>query len=172
MRGLRGRDLLIALSRPPPPDDRQLAIGIAGAGYEGNLTSDSTRIDGYVLSTDLAPTVLHRLGVEPPSEMSGEPIRVRGLRRRRRGGVARRADGRDPTASRAGDRGQPAGLVLATALAVAIGGGRAARRRVLPLLALTIVYVPAAPAGRRPRCGRARQSSGCSSCSGRRPSRR
>ncbi|HEU4599275.1 MAG TPA: hypothetical protein VFS26_05975, partial [Solirubrobacterales bacterium] len=47
--------LVIAIERPPPAKDRQLAIGIAGAGFDGNLTSDSTRLDGYVLSTDVAP---------------------------------------------------------------------------------------------------------------------
>jgi hypothetical protein len=75
---LRGDDLLIAIERPPPAEDQGLAIGIAGAGYDGNLTSDSTRLDGYVLSTDVAPTILRRLGVEVPSQMSGEPIRAEG----------------------------------------------------------------------------------------------
>lgn len=75
---LRGNDLLIAIERPPPPEDEALAIGIAGRGFDGNLTSDSTRLDGYVLSTDLAPTILERLGVEVPAEMSGRPIRAEG----------------------------------------------------------------------------------------------
>jgi hypothetical protein len=75
---LRGDDLLIAIERPPPRKNRALAIGIAGAGYDGNLTSDSTRLDGYVLSTDLAPTILERLGVAIPQQMSGQPIRAEG----------------------------------------------------------------------------------------------
>src|SRR4249919_2053530 len=76
--GLRGDDLLIAIERPPPEQDRGLAIGIAGRGYDGNLTSDSTRLDGYVLSTDIAPTILDRLGIAVPSEVSGRPIRGEG----------------------------------------------------------------------------------------------
>jgi hypothetical protein len=76
--GLRGNDLLIAIERPPPERGRALSIGIAGAGYDGNLTSDSTRLDGYVLATDVAPTILGRLGVAVPSQMSGEPIRAEG----------------------------------------------------------------------------------------------
>jgi hypothetical protein len=76
--GLRKGDLLIVISAPPPPENEQLAIGIAGQGFEGNLTSDSTRIDSYVLSTDVAPTVLDWLGVEIPAEMSGQPIRGEG----------------------------------------------------------------------------------------------
>ncbi|MGC1166184.1 MAG: hypothetical protein WA862_08745 [Solirubrobacterales bacterium] len=76
--GLRGNDLLIAIERPPPAKDRGLAIGLAGAGYDGNLTSDSTRLDGYVLATDVAPTILERLGMGVPSQMSGEPIRAEG----------------------------------------------------------------------------------------------
>jgi hypothetical protein len=76
--GLRGGDLLIAIERPPPEKNRALSIGIAGRGYDGNLTSDSTRLDGYVLSTDVAPTILERLGVAVPSQMSGQPIRAEG----------------------------------------------------------------------------------------------
>jgi hypothetical protein len=77
---LRGADLLIALERPPPRPDHQLTIGIAGRGFRGNLTSDSTRLRGYVLSTDIAPTILERLGAPVPSQMSGEPIRSEGGR--------------------------------------------------------------------------------------------
>ena len=76
--GLRGEDLLIAIERPPPARNRALAIGIAGEGYDGNLTSDSTRLDGYVLATDVAPTILERLGLAVPSQMSGQPIRAEG----------------------------------------------------------------------------------------------
>jgi hypothetical protein len=75
---LRGDDLLIAIERPPPPEHEALAIGIAGEGFEGNLTSDTTRTDGFVLSTDLAPTILDRYGIAIPDEMSGEPIRAEG----------------------------------------------------------------------------------------------
>ncbi len=73
--GLRGDDLLIAVQRPPPASDSALAIGIAGRGFAGNLTSDSTRINGYVLATDLAPTILRRFGVAVPAQVSGQPIR-------------------------------------------------------------------------------------------------
>jgi hypothetical protein len=79
-RTLRGADMLIAIERPPPVPDGQLAIGIAGRGFQGNLTSDSTRLRGYVLSTDLAPTILDRLGIAVPSQMNGEPIRSEGSR--------------------------------------------------------------------------------------------
>ncbi len=77
-RSLRGGDLLIAIARPTGRSDDPLPIGIAGLGFDGNLTSDSTRIDGYVLSTDVAPTILERLGVEVPPEMSGQPIHSEG----------------------------------------------------------------------------------------------
>ena len=70
--------LVIAIERPPPAKERQLAIGIAGPGFDGNLTSDSTRLDGYVLSTDVAPTILDYFGVPIPDEMSGQPIRSEG----------------------------------------------------------------------------------------------
>ena len=72
----RGDDLLIAIERPPPAENEALVVGVAGRGFDGNLTSDSTRMDGYVLSTDLAPTILEQLGVEAPAEMSGRPVRT------------------------------------------------------------------------------------------------
>jgi hypothetical protein len=70
--------LLIVIARPTGRSDEPLPIGISGRGFDGNLTSDSTRIDGYVLSTDVAPTILDRLEIEVPSEMSGQPIRSEG----------------------------------------------------------------------------------------------
>ncbi len=72
---LEGHDLLIAIRDAPPDEDKQLPIGIAGAGFEDTLTSSSTRTDGFVLSTDVAPTILGRFGIEKPEEMAGEPIR-------------------------------------------------------------------------------------------------
>jgi hypothetical protein len=78
VKSLEGDDLLIAMEEPPPPESRALAVGIAGRGFDGDLTSDSTRMDGYVLSTDLAPTILRRFGLAIPSEMTGEPIRAEG----------------------------------------------------------------------------------------------
>lgn len=75
---LREGDLLIAIERPPPATNHELAVGIAGGGFDGTLTSDSTRMRGFVLSTDIAPTILSRLGIAVPSEMSGEPIHTEG----------------------------------------------------------------------------------------------
>jgi hypothetical protein len=78
VRRLRGNDLVVAIGRAPPEKNRQLAVGIAGRGFDGDLTSDSTRTDGYVLSTDIAPTILGRLGVAVPSAISGQAIRAEG----------------------------------------------------------------------------------------------
>lgn len=138
---LRGDDLLIAIERPPPATNRALAIGIAGRGFDGNLTSDSTRLDGYVLSTDLAPTILERLGVEVPAQMSGQPIETEGEV--------------DPAAvTRLGDRlsviserrGAVIGLsllawVVALGLAIAATWGGAARVGV-KLAGLATIYLP------------------------------
>jgi hypothetical protein len=74
----RGDELLIGVASPTGKSDQPLPIGIAGRGFDGNLTSDSTRMDGYVLATDVAPTILQRLGVAVPSQMSGQPIRAEG----------------------------------------------------------------------------------------------
>jgi hypothetical protein len=77
---LRGDDLLIAMERPPPGEQEVLAIGLAGDGYEGNLTSDTTRTPGLALTTDIAPTILDRLGLPVPGEMAGHSIRSEGDR--------------------------------------------------------------------------------------------
>ncbi len=77
-RSLPRDGLLIAFASPPPVKDRAIPIGIAGPAFGGNLISDSTRTDGYVLSTDVAPTILRLLGVPVPSQMDGEPIRSEG----------------------------------------------------------------------------------------------
>lgn len=42
------------------PNDRRYPIAVIGAGYEGLLTSDSTRIPGLVSIADVAPTALGR----------------------------------------------------------------------------------------------------------------
>jgi hypothetical protein len=70
--------LLIAIARPTGNSDEPLPIGISGEGFDGNLTSGSTRMDGYVLSTDVAPTILRHFGIPVPSAMSGQPIRSEG----------------------------------------------------------------------------------------------
>ena len=143
VRSLRGRDLLIAFSRPPPASEGQLAVGIAGAGFRGNLTSDSTRLDGYVLSIDLAPTILGRLGIPVPSEMSGEAIRS----------VAGGPDAADVVSLGARmeqiqpRRGRVIGLtILGWALVAglaALAGGWAVARRAAGLLALAVILLPA-----------------------------
>jgi len=138
---LRGGDLLIAIERAPPEAGRALTIGIAGRGFDGELTSDSTRLDGYVLATDVAPTILERLGVDVPAEMSGRPIRAEGAV-----DVAAIESLGDRMAAIPDRRGPVIGFALlawivALALAAVLGGGRAARPAVR-MLALAIVYLP------------------------------
>jgi hypothetical protein len=139
--GLRGNDLLIAVERPPPPKNHALAIGIAGRGFHGNLTSDSTRTDGYVLSTDIAPTILERFGIAVPSQMSGQSIRSEGT------ADAAAVESRGARmAVISARRGPVIGLGLAVwlgalGLAIAIGRGRAARFG-LELVGLSVVYLP------------------------------
>ena len=75
--GMPADELLIAFVEPSR-GRKVVPIGIAGGGFEGNLTSDSTRTNGYVLSTDIAPTILRRFGIRTASGMDGEPIRAGG----------------------------------------------------------------------------------------------
>jgi hypothetical protein len=67
-------DMLIAITSGVGSDQELLPAGIAADGFEGNLTSASTRTDGVVLTTDLGPTVLEHFDVDVPDEMNGTEI--------------------------------------------------------------------------------------------------
>ncbi len=138
---LRANDLLIAIERPPPITDSALAIGIAGRGFDGDLISDSTRMNGYVLSTDIAPTILQRFGIALPSQISGQAIRSTGATDA--AAVASLGARLRVIPQR---RGPVIGLslflwILALALAILASRGRAARPGV-KLLALCVIYLP------------------------------
>ena len=132
---------MIAIARPTGVDDDPLPIGIAGRGFGGDLTSDSTRTDGYVLSTDIAPTILGRFGIDVPSEMSGSrsPARARST-------PARSTALGERMAVISHRRGPVIGFSLlawlvALAAAIALTRGAAARSGVR-LIALAVVYLP------------------------------
>jgi hypothetical protein len=72
------RGLVIAIATPTGKSDEPIPIGIAGPGYHGDLTSDTTRTNGYVTSTDVAPTVIEFFGGEVPDQMIGQAIRSEG----------------------------------------------------------------------------------------------
>jgi hypothetical protein len=137
-----GRDaLVIAIARPTGETDAPLPIGIAGRGFDGNLTSDSTRMDGYVLSTDVAPTILDHFGIGIPSEMSGQPIRSEGSVDL--AAIDSLGDRMGVISSR---RGPVIGLniaiwLLALALVALLSRGRLARPAVRAA-GLAIVYLP------------------------------
>jgi hypothetical protein len=135
------KHLLIAIARPTGRSDEPLPIGIAGRGFDGDLTSDSTRTAGYVLSTDVAPTVLAWFGVEVPSAMSGQPIRAEGAvdPAALESLVARM----DVVSSRRGPViGLPIAAWLLLALLIAAASRGALARAAVRLLALAIVYLP------------------------------
>jgi hypothetical protein len=140
--GLDDDALLVAIERPPPAHDRALSIGAAGRGLAGTLTSDSTRMRGYVLSTDVAPTVLSRLGLPVPSQMSGQPIEGEG--EVDPGFLGRLADRLAAIGPR---RGPVVGvsIILWVALSALAGiaFGRRGLRAALPVLAVAIAYLPA-----------------------------
>ena len=50
-------------------------VVMAGKGVtRGLILSPSTRTPGLCTNTDIAPTVLHFLGVRPPAQMVGRPL--------------------------------------------------------------------------------------------------
>jgi hypothetical protein len=133
--------LTIAIARPTGSSDAPLPIGIAGHGFDGNLTSGSTRMDGYVLSTDVAPTVLDWLGIPVPGEMSGQPIRSEGSVDTE--SIEALEARMDVISSRRGPAiGLPIAAWLLLALGAALIGGAALARRAVRVLALSLVYLP------------------------------
>jgi hypothetical protein len=139
---LGGADMLIALERPPPEAGDLLSVGVAGEGFDGLLTSDSTRLPGLVLTTDLAPTILERLGMTVPAEMSGNELRTEG-----EPSAAEVAALEERLAEVRPRRGPVIGsTVLAwialCLIAIALVGRRAARTGIA-LLALAAIYLPA-----------------------------
>ncbi|MEW6173589.1 MAG: hypothetical protein AB1510_11085 [Bacillota bacterium] len=82
---LSGRDLLIIVS--PTPSSTALQDGdwftpvvFAGRGVTPGsvITSPSTRRQGIIINTDLAPSVLEFLNVQPLATMSGRPVTFAG----------------------------------------------------------------------------------------------
>lgn len=140
-RALAPRDLLIAFERPPAEDDRQLALAVAGLGG-GLVTSASTRLDGLVLATDLAPTILARFGLEAPAAMAGQPVEV--VPASDPAAEAQRLD--DRMAAVSPRRGEAIGWTLLiwaalAALAALALRGRPARLAVA-LLAVAVAWLP------------------------------
>jgi hypothetical protein len=66
------RDTVILVGPTAPSDRNQLTMfAMAGPGIStGWASSSTTRREGYVTLTDIAPTVLARLGIDVPDEMS------------------------------------------------------------------------------------------------------
>jgi hypothetical protein len=133
--------LLIAIAWPTGESDEPVPIGIAGGDFDGNLTSDSTRTDGYVLSTDVAPTILRYFGIPVPSAMSGQPIRAEGAVDP--AAIESLVDRLDVISSR---RGPVIGLnivvwLAALLLVALLSRGRLARPAV-KVAGLAIVYLP------------------------------
>ncbi|HEX2702867.1 MAG TPA: hypothetical protein VHM72_05500, partial [Solirubrobacteraceae bacterium] len=77
----RRGELVLVLERPPQSAARAartpllLALGAAGlATTPGALTTPTTRIDGLVSASDLAPTIIRWLDRHGPSELTGQAI--------------------------------------------------------------------------------------------------
>lgn len=141
---LGDEDLLIAIEKPPPPQRDTLTIGIAGRGFgEGNLTSDTTRADGFVLSTDLAPTILERFDIAVPDGMSGRTIEAEG--ENDAAGVADRAERMTKVAGRRKEVILYNLIIWAVLAAIAslATRGRAATLA-LSMLGVSTVYLPVA----------------------------
>jgi hypothetical protein len=136
----RSDEMLIAIAAGARTDQQLLPAGIAAAGLHGDLTSDSTRTDGVVSATDIAPTVLEHLGADVPDEMNGSRIRASG-----EPDAVGVADLQAKLADRP-SREQviliPLGAWLLLAAVASALGRRRAARIALPLLALSCAWAP------------------------------
>jgi hypothetical protein len=75
----RGADGFLYVVRSPYGDKlRLLPSAVAAPGIEGQLRSATTRRDGLIAATDVAPSVLEVLGIEVPDDMQGQSIEGRG----------------------------------------------------------------------------------------------
>ncbi len=70
----RATDVLIVVQKPQHAARRLLAVGGAGLGDGTALESGSTRRAGLIVTTDIAPTALKRIGVDVPGQVQGQPI--------------------------------------------------------------------------------------------------
>ena len=139
-RGVREGELLIAIADAARGEQKLLPMGIAGEGFAGDLTSASTRMDGLVTATDIAPTVLDQLGAGRPDEMNGSAI-TSGEERDPEAVVTLQSDldhrpGRDAVVL------LPLAIWLAITAAAALAGGRPAAALGLRLLGLSCALAP------------------------------
>jgi hypothetical protein len=74
----RAQDFVYVVRAPYGDKLRLLPSGIAAPGITGQLRSATTRRDGLIAATDVAPTVLHALGIPVPDDMQGQQIEGRG----------------------------------------------------------------------------------------------
>lgn len=70
------RDVVMVVAPSAPVAAEELTVfGMAGRGVDpGWARSPTTRRAGFVTLTDIAPTILDRWGIDPPSSMSDTPI--------------------------------------------------------------------------------------------------
>ena len=134
-------DLLIAVAAGARAEQELLPVGIAGPGFEGNLTSASTRGDGIVTTTDIAPTVLDRLGVAVPDEINGSVITS--AERRDPAAVAELQQRLDTRPSREPVVLVPLGTWLVLSGLAALIWRRPGARVALRLLGLSVAWAPA-----------------------------
>ncbi|MFL5842602.1 MAG: hypothetical protein ACJ77Z_19315 [Thermoleophilaceae bacterium] len=138
----RGRDDFVYVVRAPYGDElRLLPSGIAAPGIRGQLRSATTRRDGLIAATDVAPTVLDALGIPVPDDMQGQRIEGRG--RADRGAVQDMTDRLAVVTARRGDALRwilGSWLVLLALLCVA--RGRDGMRAALRIGFLAVLWLP------------------------------
>jgi hypothetical protein len=150
-----GHDAVVVVAPSDPGDGVHLTVAALRAPgvAPGLLSSASTRRAAYVMQTDLAPTVLDRLGLERPDSMEGRPYEVAGPHRldqealplRRLVEADREARFRDrmfaPVAATYVTLEILLSLAAALALALARGPLRPGVRRALSFVALWLMAV-------------------------------
>lgn len=146
-------ELLIVIERFRP-NVAFRAIGIVGAGFGGELTSGTTRTGGIVAATDIAPTVLDHFGIEVPREMNGRVITASATAAEIESGAAEGPDLarlvvlKERFETKSSRRTQIVDLTVLAWMLVAAGvaavGRRPAARWSVPILSLSVMFLPLA----------------------------
>jgi hypothetical protein len=77
----RPNDPLLVIEDPSAIRRRLLAVGALGLPGDGkDVRSETTRTDGLISATDVAPTLMKHFGYAIPDQVAGEPIEASGDR--------------------------------------------------------------------------------------------
>lgn len=140
------RMLIVVQAPPNPARTRLLSIGLRGVGGDGGITSATTRRNGLVAATDVAATILERIGAQRPEEMQGRPIE--GASRQSAGELREMSSRLELVAGRRLPFGRGVLFMFSLLLVLVLGAARLTgrypelSRRMQRLVGLSLLWLP------------------------------